>query len=61
MLGTQRGSCGKFVAVLSAVKEVVATVLAAAEEGDILHGGGRKKRADWPGRSRTDRGEAICA
>lgn len=49
MLGTQRGSCGKFVAVLSAVKEVVATVLAAAEEGDILHGGGRKKRADWPG------------
>ena len=45
MLRTQRGSCNEFVAIGSAMKEVVAAVLTAAEEGDVLHGDGRKKRA----------------
>jgi hypothetical protein len=39
LLGTQRRSGYKLVAILLAVKEVEATVLAPAEQGDVLHRG----------------------
>ena len=46
LFGTKRCSGDEVVAVALAVEEVVAAVLAATEEGDVLHGGEREKRAD---------------
>ena len=41
----ERSSCNEFVSVFVTVDEVETAVLAATEEGDVLHGDGRKKRA----------------